>query len=119
MSDPLSSAGTPATPFTTRLDQTSGTDRRVPPDAGPSEARHTSVPEFGVPEFRTAPAARRRPLFATIFWGVMLLAFAAFMVVCTVMPTTPDPTLLLLGGVIAIGLVLVAAGIAAASRRAG
>jgi hypothetical protein len=49
----------------------------------------------------------------------MLLAFAAFMVVCTVMPTTPDPTLLLLGGVIAIGLVLVAAGIAAASRRAG
>jgi di/tricarboxylate transporter len=62
---------------------------------------------------------RNRPLFGTIFWGVVLLAFAAFMVVWTLQPGSPDPTLWLLGGVIVVGLLLVVAGIAAASRRAG
>ncbi|MCU1442921.1 MAG: hypothetical protein JWQ59_1071 [Cryobacterium sp.] len=67
-----------------------------------------------------ASAVRRRwrPLFATILWGVILLAFAAFMVVTTILPTPPDPALWLLGGVIAIGLVLVTVGIAAVARRA-
>jgi hypothetical protein len=50
---------------------------------------------------------------------VLLLVFAAFMVVWTVVPTGPDPTLWLLGAVIATGLLLVVAGIVAASRRAG
>lgn len=62
---------------------------------------------------------RYRPLFGTILWGVILLAFAAFMVIWTIVPATLDPSLWLLGGVIAVGLVLVVAGIAAASRRAG
>jgi hypothetical protein len=57
-------------------------------------------------------------LFGTIFWGVVLLTFAAFMVVRTVLPVGPDPTLWLLGSVILIGLLLIVAGIAAASRRA-
>ena len=47
-----------------------------------------------------------------------MLTFAAFMVVRTVLPVGPDPTLWLLGSVILIGLLLVVAGIAAASRRA-
>jgi hypothetical protein len=119
MTDPTPSAPAPADPSPTLAssalpgDQNSGTARRVTPGAPPAGSRHTSAPEFG-----TETSAKRRPLFGTIFWGVLLLAFAAFMVAWTVLPT-PDPTLWLLGGVIAIGLVLVAAGIAAASRRAG
>lgn len=61
---------------------------------------------------------RDRPLFGTIFWGVVLLAFAAFMVVWTLQPGSPDPTLWLLGSVIVVGVLLVVAGIAAATRRA-
>jgi hypothetical protein len=41
------------------------------------------------------------------------------MVARTVLPVPPDPTFWLLGGVILVGLLLVVAGIAAASRRAG
>jgi hypothetical protein len=52
-------------------------------------------------------------------WGVVLLAFAVYVVVVQLVPTPPDPTLWLLGGIIAIGLTLVVAGIAAAARRAG
>ena len=67
-----------------------------------------------------APSARtRRPLFGTILWGVILLSFAAFMVITTLFPVNFDPTLWLVGSVIVIGLLLVVAGIAAASRRAG
>jgi hypothetical protein len=115
MTDHIPPAAGPATPpRTAPADRNSGTARCFGPDARPADPRHTSDPDFG-----TQPGVGRRPLFATIFWGVLLLAFAAFMVVWTVLPATPDPTLWLLGGVIAIGLVLVAAGIAAASRRAG
>ena len=64
-----------------------------------------------------APAARLRPRFATILWGVLLLAFATYMAVFTLLPVPPDPTLWLLGGVIAVGLGLVVAGIAAAARH--
>ena len=72
----------------------------------------------------TAPARRRRPprrrpRFGTILWGVLLLGFAAFMVARTVLPAPLDPTFWLLGGVILVGLLLVVAGIIAASRRAG
>lgn len=71
------------------------------------------------PTFPVASTPRRkRPLFGTIFWGVVLLTFAAFMVVRTLFPVGPDPILWLLGSVILIGLLLVVAGIAAASRRA-
>lgn len=64
-------------------------------------------------------ARRSRPLFGTIFWGVVLLTFASFMVITTLFPVSLDPTLWLVGSVIVIGLLLVVAGIAAASRRAG
>jgi hypothetical protein len=93
-------------------------------DAVPPAPQPTPAAPASVTDLQAAPAAsvaRRgyRPLFGTIFWGVLLLAFAAFMAVWTVLPTVPDPTLWLLGGVIAIGVALVVAGIAAASRRAG
>lgn len=66
------------------------------------------------------PAPRRnRPLFGTIFWGVVLLTFAGLMVVQALFPVTLDPTLWLVGSVLVIGLLLVVAGIAAATRRAG
>jgi hypothetical protein len=71
------------------------------------------------PGFATASAFDRRgPRFGTIFWGVVLLVFAAFMAVWTLQPTNLDPTLWLLGSVIVLGLLLVVAGIAAAFRRA-
>jgi len=65
----------------------------------------------------TAP--RLRPRFAPIVWGAILLAFAAYVVVAAVLPTPPDPTFWLLGGIITVGLTLVVAGVAAAARRAG
>ncbi|MBG6213989.1 MAG: hypothetical protein LH475_01080 [Cryobacterium sp.] len=64
-----------------------------------------------------ASAARLHPRFSTILWGVLLLAFATCVVVFSLVPIRPDPTLWLLGGVIAVGLGLVVAGIAAAARR--
>jgi hypothetical protein len=40
------------------------------------------------------------------------------MVIFTLVPVPPDPTLWLLGGVIAVGLALVIAGVITAARRA-
>ncbi|WP_233563907.1 hypothetical protein [Cryobacterium tepidiphilum] len=89
-------------------ESSTGTTPTVPP-AGATAYR---------PGFPTASAYERRgPRFGTIFWGVVLLVFAAFMAVWTLQPTHLDPTLWLLGSVIALGLLLVVAGIAAAFRR--
>ncbi|TFD61681.1 hypothetical protein E3T39_06505 [Cryobacterium suzukii] len=90
---------------------------RIPPrehDATPS----FFAPNTDRPTTTAAAMPRLRPRFATILWGILLLAFAAYMVVFTLLPAPPDPTLWLLGGVIAVGLGLVVAGIAAAARRA-
>ena len=74
----------------------------------------------------TAPlqpaVAKRKRLparFGTIFWGVLLLAFAGFMIVNSIVPVVQDPVTWLIGGLIAAGAVLVIAGIAAAVRRTG
>ena len=76
-------------------------------------------PNQAAPAGEATPSAPRlRPRFGTILWGILLLAFATYMVVFTLLPVPPDPTLWLLGGVIAVGLGLVVAGIAAAARRA-
>ena len=77
------------------------------------------APNSDLPTPGAATATPRlRPRFGTILWGILLLAFATYMVVFTLLPAPPDPTLWLLGGVIAVGLGLVVAGIAAAARRA-
>ena len=81
----------------------------MPSDAMPSAATRTAA----------SAAPRRRPRFAPICWGIVLLSFAAYVVVARLLPTPPDPTFWLLGGIIAVGLTLVVAGIAAAARRAG
>jgi hypothetical protein len=70
------------------------------PDAGP-------LPE---PE-------RLRPRFGTIFWGVILLVFAAFMVTNAIVPFVLDPSTWIIGALVAGGVILVVAGIAAAVRR--
>lgn len=66
-----------------------------------------------VPEGRKRLPAR----FGTIFWGVLLLAFAGFMIANAVVPFVYDPVTWLIAGLIAAGAVLVIAGIAAAIRR--
>jgi hypothetical protein len=100
------------------------------PSSTPEPAPETSTPPSdrfagGATAYRPGPSfaaasARDRhgPRFGTIFWGAVLLAFAAFMAVWTLQPTNVDPTLWLLGSVIVLGLLLVVAGIAAAFRRA-
>ena len=90
-------------------------DERMPPP--PPPAQPASGPTAAAASASTP--ATWRPLFGTIVWGVLLLVFAAFMVVWTIVPTSPDPTLWLLGAVIVTGLLLVVAGIVAAARRAG
>lgn len=106
--EPTVSASTAATASTTPTASSTPTA----PDAADA-ARTSGSTAVG------ATPARGRPIFGTIFWGVVLLTFAAFMVVRTVFPVGQDPTLWLVGSVILIGLLLLVAGIAAASRRAG
>lgn len=103
--EPTVSASTAATASTTPTASSTPT--------APDAARTSGSTAVG------ATPARGRPIFGTIFWGVVLLTFAAFMVVRTVFPVGQDPTLWLVGSVILIGLLLLVAGIAAASRRAG
>ncbi|MEC5183818.1 hypothetical protein RCH12_001277 [Cryobacterium sp. MP_3.1] len=62
---------------------------------------------------------RQRPLFATILWGALMLALAAFMAARELVPGGFDLVTWLLTAVVGIGLLLVVAGIIAASRRAG
>lgn len=66
-----------------------------------------------------APLPKRRPLFATILWGALMLALAAFVAARELVPGGFDLVTWLLTAVVGIGLLLVVAGIAAAARRAG
>ena len=59
---------------------------------------------------------RRRPLFGTISWGVILLALAGYVLLGVLVPAPADLTLWLLGSVIMIGLLLIVVGIVAALR---
>ena len=74
-----------------------------------------SVAAYGAVSMRP----RRRPLFGTIIWGVILLALAGYVLLGVLAPAPADLTLWLLGGVILIGLLLIVVGIIAALRRAG
>ena len=65
------------------------------------------------------PPSKRRPLFPTILWGAMMLALAAFFAARGLVPGGLDLVTWLLTAVVGIGLVLVVAGIIAASRRTG
>ncbi|WP_411721373.1 hypothetical protein [Mycetocola sp.] len=60
---------------------------------------------------------RLRPRFGTIFWGVILLVFAGFMVTNAIVPFVLDPSTWIIAALVAGGVVLVVAGIAAAVRR--
>lgn len=124
------SAPTPASTPPPAADADPNATSAFPTGAYPDTSQQPTVPlntDAWAPTAQPAPSApssasaprRNRPRFATILWGVLLLVFAGFMVAVTVLPVAPDPILLLLGAVIAIGVALVAAGIAAASRRAG
>ncbi|GAB3618599.1 hypothetical protein GCM10027416_31560 [Okibacterium endophyticum] len=67
---------------------------------------------------RPGAASGRHPArFGTILWGVLLLVFAGLMIAGRMLPFALDPVTWITGGLIAIGLVLVVAGIAAAMRR--
>ena len=94
---------------------TDDTSRWFSPDAAasPSAASRATAP------LRAAEPQRLPARFGTIFWGVLLLTFAGFMIVNSVVPVVQDPVTWLIGGLIAAGAVLVIAGIAAAVRRTG
>lgn len=119
---PLDAASGDATPpDSTPLDATpletaprDSTPRETTP---PKTAPLDSTPPPSEPQARPLP--RRRPLFATIFWGALMLALAGFLAARELIPGGFDPVTWLLAAVLGIGVVLVVAGIAAASRRAG
>jgi hypothetical protein len=78
----------------------------------------SSAPGTRAPEpARSLEPERLRPRFGTIFWGVILLVFAAFMVTNAIVPFVLDPSTWIIAGLVAGGVVLVVAGIAAAVRR--
>lgn len=80
------------------------------PNATPTYPQPTAYPE-------NTESDRLRPRFGTIFWGVILLVFAAFMVTNAIVPFVLDPSTWIIIGLVAGGVVLVIAGIAAALRK--
>ena len=93
------------------------TERPAPAAENPAQAAETPAPAARAAE--TPAAMKRRPLFPTILWGAMMLAVAAFFAARELVPGGLDLVTWLLTAVVGIGLLLVVAGIAAASRRAG
>ncbi|MFJ2979003.1 hypothetical protein ACIPEP_09110 [Curtobacterium sp. NPDC087082] len=97
-------------------DETTPDDRTTPVDPTTLDDRTTPTTPFdGVP----APARRprRAPRFGTVFWGVVLLVFAAAMAVSALPWFTVDPMTLLLGACLTAGVLLVVAGVAAVIAR--
>jgi hypothetical protein len=78
---------------------------------------HSEQPEDHRGEARPDSRERRGPVFGTIFWGALLLVVALLVGIQSVPSVTIDPTVLLIGAVVALGCLLVVAGIAAAVRR--
>ena len=113
------------TAATEQINPPAPTDQSEPIRPTASASPDADDPDTWFPADATAPAgprpgaeSTRLPArFGTIFWGVLLLCFAGFMIVNTVFPLVLDPVSWLIGGLIAAGAVLVIAGIAAAVRR--
>jgi len=92
------------------------------PDPASTTAAAATTPAAGPdPAAVPVPAARARrsPRFGTVFWGVVLLVFAATMAVTALPWFSVDPVTLLLGACIAAGVLLVVAGVAAVVARRG
>ena len=106
MTDSNSPTAGPDTEPTTPLSTTPTTPLKPTPASDPASATPDRLP-------------RRRPLFATMLWGALMLALAAFMAARELVPGGFDLVTWLLTAVVGIGLLLVVAGIVAASRRAG
>ena len=90
----------------------------------PAESTATAPATATSPATATATAdaatlPRSRPLFPTILWGALMLALAAFIAARELVPGGFDLVTWMLTAVVGIGLLLVVAGIVAASRRAG
>jgi hypothetical protein len=106
--DPTSAPTAPSTPTAAPADGTA---------AGTTAAGTTTAATAAVAATPTLP--RRRPLFPTMLWGALMLALAAFIAARELVPGGLDLVTWLLTAIVGIGLLLVVAGIAAASRRAG
>jgi len=113
---PLSSNPLNGTPLNTTPLNTTPLNSTPPNDTPPNSTPLGSTPP---PAATGDPLPRRRPLFATIFWGALMLALAAFMAARELVPGGFDLVTWLLTAIVGIGLLLVVAGIAAAARRAG
>lgn len=81
-------------------------------DAGAAQWNTEPRPSTALPA-----RPRRHARFGTILWGVILLVFAAFMVTNAIVPFVLDAGTWIIGALVAAGVVLVVAGIAAAVRR--
>lgn len=96
--------------------------RPFPPTTGDADATEilfgTQPTGSDTPFPSNEHSERLRPRFGTIFWGVILLVFAAFMVTNAIVPFVLDPTTWVIAALVAGGVVLVVAGVAAAVRRA-
>ena len=94
----------------------------APTSAASTSTASTSTAPTGsaaAPQPAAAAVPRRRPLFSTMLWGALMLALAAFVAARELVPGELDLVTWLLTAVVGIGLLLVVAGIAAATRRAG
>ncbi|MCW4459063.1 hypothetical protein [Microbacterium sp. MPKO10] len=91
------------------------------PQTGPTAAFASAQQPWAQPSHESPDAVpqpqRRTPIFGTIFWGVILLVFAVVMVVLAIPTIQVDVVALTITALVALGALLVAAGIAASIRN--
>lgn len=118
MTDENTNSASTAKPAREHTDSTAGSLHHQ--STNPTAATIPTPPVATAPRPSATPALhKRRPLFPTILWGALLLALAAFIAARELVPGGFDLVTWLLTAIVGIGLLLVVAGIIAASRRAG
>lgn len=94
--------GTPGTPGSPGSPSSPGSPT-APYAAGPAAAPHTTAPP--------APASKRHgPRPSPIIWGVLILAFCGYVAQTKYGATAGDPAVWAIGGILAVGVLLLAIG---------
>lgn len=80
------------------------------PQLGPQPAQQSDAPSSAPTSARRPDPLERRPKTGTIVWGVLMLAFCAYMAVQLVAPDSIDVTTFVIAGTIGLGVLLLAIG---------
>ena len=91
-------------------DSTPAAEPQPGPQPGPQSGSQPTQPA-AAPSYQQRPETMaRRPKTGTIVWGVLMLAFCAYMAVQLVAPDSIDVTTFVIAGTIGLGVILLAIG---------